>query len=134
MRLCSPWTPLEEERKSADWFEAGATELEPAIAAKRAALLAHKKDPSAKTLASLRAARSDAQRIARRFANDYWLNLFQDIQLSADLGNMRRMYEGMTKAFGPSTINTAPLKSAEGDINKDRSKQMERWAKHYQEL
>ena len=122
------------ERKSADWFEAGATELEPVIAAKRAALLAYKKDPSAKTLAELRASRSEAQRIARRCANDYWLNLCQDIQLAADLGNVRGMYEGMKKVFGPSAIKTAPLKSAEGDIIKDRSKQMERWAEHYQEL
>ena len=122
------------ERKSADWFEAGTAELEPAIAAKRAALLAHKKDPSTKTLAALRAARSDAQRIARRCANDYWLNLCQDIQLSADVGNVRGMYEGIKKAFGPSAVKTAPLKSADGSVIKDRSKQMERWAEHYQEL
>ena len=44
------------------------------------------------------------------------------------------MYEGMKKAFGPSTSKSAPLKSAEGDIIKDPSKQMERWAEHYQEL
>ena len=122
------------ERQSADWFEAAAAELEPAIAAKRAALLAHKKDPSAKTITTLRAARSDAQRIARRCANDYWLNLCRDIQLAADLGNLRGMYEGMKKACGPSMIKNAPLKSAAGDIIKDRSKQMERWAEHYQEL
>lgn len=122
------------ERKSADWFEAGANELEPAIAAKRAALLAHKKDPSTKTLAALRAARSNTQRIARRCANDYWLNLCQEIQLSADLGDVRRMYEGMKKAFGPSAIKTAPIKSTEGNIIKDRGRQMDRWAEHYQEL
>ena len=40
----------------------------------------------------------------------------------------------MKKAFGSSTSKSAPLKSAEGDIIKDRSKQMERWAEHYQEL
>ena len=44
------------------------------------------------------------------------------------------MYEGMKKAFGPSAIKIAPLKSAEGQIINDRSKQMERWAEHYQEL
>ena len=44
------------------------------------------------------------------------------------------MYEGMKKAVGPSAIKTAPIKSAEGQIIIDRSKQMERWVEHYQEL
>ncbi|KAK4320193.1 hypothetical protein Pmani_008956 [Petrolisthes manimaculis] len=45
-----------------------------------------------------RNARNDAQRIARRCANDYWLNLCQNIQLSTDCGNIRGMYDGMKKA------------------------------------
>ena len=123
-----------QRRRSEDWFEAGAAEIQPALAAKRAALLAHKQKPSEKTLAALRAARINAQRIARRCAHDYWNNLCQNIQLSADMGNVRGMYEGMKKAFGPSVVKTAPLKSADGDIIKDRSKQMDRWAEHYQNL
>ena len=108
--------------------------MEPAIVAKRNALLAYKREPCTRTLKALRAARSVAQRIARRCANDYWLNLCQNIQLSADLGNTRGMYEGMKRAFGPSAVRSAPLKSAEGQVITDRSKQMERWAEHYQEL
>ncbi|XP_019625432.1 PREDICTED: uncharacterized protein LOC109470795 [Branchiostoma belcheri] len=79
-------------------------------------------------------ARNDAQRTARRSANDYWLNLCEGIQLSADCGNIRAMYDGMKKAFGPSITKTAPLKTATGDIITDRGKQMERWAEHYKEL
>ena len=123
-----------KERSQEDWFRAGAAEMEPAIAAKRDALLAYKNDPCTKTLAALRTTRKDVQRIARRCANDYWLNLCQSIQLSADLGNIREMYEGMKRAFGPSTVKSAPLKSAEGQIINDRTKQMERWAEHFQEL
>ncbi|XP_062615832.1 uncharacterized protein LOC134277519 [Saccostrea cucullata] len=121
-------------RQNPDWFEAGITELEPAITAKRNALLNYKRGPSEKTLAELRKARNDAQRIARRSANDYWLNLCKGIQHSADCGNIRAMYEGMKKVFGPSIIKTAPLKTVSGDIITDRGKQMERWAEHYQEL
>ena len=44
------------------------------------------------------------------------------------------MYDGLTKAFGPSIVKTAPLKSTSGEIITDRAKQMERWAKHGQEL
>ncbi len=110
-------------KKNPDWFEAGIIELEPAITAKRTALLDYKRKPSEKALAALRKARNDAQRIARKCANDYWLNLCQSIQLSADCGNIRAMYEGMKKAFGPSTIKITPLKSATGDIITDHSKQ-----------
>ena len=122
------------ERQNPDWFEAGIAEFEPAITAKREAVLSYKKEPSEKTLAALRKARSDVQRITRRYANNYWLNLYQSIQLFADCGNIRAMYDGMKKAFGPSATKTAPLKSASGTITTDRGKQMERWAEHYQEL
>ncbi|KAL0195112.1 hypothetical protein M9458_008684, partial [Cirrhinus mrigala] len=121
-------------KKSEDWFEAGIEVLEPAITAKRATLLEHKRQPSARTMAAFREARNNTKRIARKCANDYWLKLCSDIQTSADCGNIRAMYEGMKKAFGPSAIKTAPLKSTSGEIITDRSKQMERWAEHYQEL
>ncbi|XP_037803947.1 uncharacterized protein LOC119598372 [Penaeus monodon] len=111
------------ERQNPDWFEAGIAELEPAIEAKRAALINYKREPSVKSLAALKA-KNDAQRIVRRCANDHWLNLCESIQLSADCGNIR----------GPSVNKIAPLKSTAGDIITDRSKQMERWAEHYQEL
>ena len=122
------------ETQNPDWFAAGIAELEPAITAKREALLSYKKEPSEKTLAALRKARSVSQRIARRCTNDYWLNLCQSTQLSADCGNIRAMYDGMKKAFGPSVKKTAPLRSASGTIITDRGKQMERWTEHYQEL
>ena len=122
------------ERQNPDWFEARIAELEPAITAKREALLSYKEEPSEKTLTALRKARSYVQRIVRRCANDYWLNLCQNIQLSADCGNIRVMYDGLKKAFGPSATKTAPLKSASDTIITERGKQMERWAEHYQEL
>ena len=50
------------------------------------------------------------------------------------MGNVRGMYGGIKKTFGPSVVKTAPLKLADGDIIKDRSKQMHRWAEHYQNL
>lgn len=122
------------ERQNPDWFEAGIAELEPAIEAKRTALVAYKREPSEKTLAALRKARHDAQRTARRCSNDYWLKLCDSIQLSADCGNLRGMYDGIKKAFGPTVNKFAPLKSTTGVTITDRNKQMERWAEHYQEF
>ena len=124
----------EEGEENPDWFEDGAGELEPVIASKRQALLNYKQDPSEKTLAALRKTSGDAQRVAKQCANNYWQNLCQDIQRSADCGNVRAMYEGMKKAFGPSAIKTAPLKSSSGEVITDRAKQMERWAEQYTEL
>ncbi|XP_076030439.1 uncharacterized protein LOC143018741 [Oratosquilla oratoria] len=121
------------QRQNPDWFEAGITKPEPAIAPKRKALLNYKREPSEKTLDALRKARNDAQRLPRRSANDYWLNLCQNIQVSPDCGNIRDMCDGMKKAFGPSITKIAPLKTASGDTITDRGKQMERWVEHYQE-
>ncbi|KAK4299936.1 hypothetical protein Pmani_027820 [Petrolisthes manimaculis] len=58
------------ERQNPDWFEAGIAELEPALSAKRTALLDYKREPSEKTLAAFRNARNDAQGIARRCSKD----------------------------------------------------------------
>ena len=58
-------------------------------------------------------------------------NSAKKIQLSAENGNTRAMYDGMKKAFGPRPIKLALLKSSSGQIITDRNKQMERRAEHY---
>ena len=131
---CASETFGKRERTSPDWFEAGRDKTAPAVNSKRSALLEYKRDPCEKTLKALREARSNTQRIARQCANRYWQDLCQNIQQAADSGNIRAMYEGMKKAFGPSIVKTAPLKSTSGEIITDRAKQMERWAEQYQEL
>ena len=123
-----------KERENDDWFEAGLNEMEPAIEEKRAALLERHRNPSKKAKAALKAAQGNAQRIARKCANDFWQNLCNSIQTSADLGNSRGMYEGMKRALGPGATKTAPLKSKNGEIISEPNKQMERWAEHYSEL
>lgn len=114
------------ERGNPDYFEAGFAELEATPAAKQAPFLDYKREPSEKTLAALRKARNDARGIARHCTNDYWLNLCQSIQLSANYSNICAMFDSMKKAFSPSAIKIASLKSASGDIITDRGKQMER--------
>ena len=87
-------------------------------------LSAIKRDPSQRNLQALRAARSKAQQTARRCANDYWLQLSDNIQLASDSGNIRGMYEGIKQATGKPTKKTAPLKSKTGEVITDRDKQM----------
>ena len=120
--------------RSSDWFDANSAEMTPVIEAKRAALTEYKRSPSEKTLKTLRAARSKVQQTARKCANEYWQELSRNIQTAADTGNIRGMYDGITKALGPTQSKTAPLKSISGEVITDKGKQMERWVEHYSEL
>ena len=123
-----------KERKNKDWFEAGITQMEPVIEAKRSALISYKRDPSRRNQQALRAAKSKVQQTSRRCANDYLLQLSDNIQQAADSGNIRGMYEGIKQVTGKSTKKTAPLKSKTGEVITDKSKQMGRWVEHYLEL
>ena len=120
--------------KSTDRFQAHSEEMTPVIEAKRNALTAYKANPSDQNLQILRAARSKVQQRARQCANDYWLQLCSQIQITADTRNIKAMYDGIKKALGPTQKKTAPLKSATGEVIQDREQQMERWVEHYTEL
>ncbi|XP_063591295.1 uncharacterized protein LOC134768396 [Penaeus indicus] len=122
------------ERKNHDWFDANLSATEPVIEAKRKALLAYKNSPSEKTLAALRTACNNAQSVARRCANNYWLKLCEDIQRLADSGNVRGIFDRIKKAVGPEVKKTAPLKPTTGETITDREQQMKRWVEHYSEL
>ena len=102
--------------KSADWFEAHSEEMTPVIEAKRNALTAYKANPSEQNLQILRAARSKVQLCARQCANDYWLQLCSQIQIAADTGNIKALYDGIKQALGPTQKKTAPLKSATAGV------------------
>lgn len=117
-----------------DWFKAGTDQMELALVAKYKDLLNYKQKHTEMILLTLRKAKNAAQQVARQCANDNWLNLCWSIQLSIDCVNIHGIFEGLKRVFGPNTTKMAPLKSASGCIIMDRSKQMERWAEHYQEF
>lgn len=123
-----------KKRTQEDWFVAKCHKIQPFLDVKRNALLAYKANPTRDNLFKLRKARNDSQRIARQCINEYWLELSQDIQRAADSGNIRKMYEGIKKAIGPTPTKTAPLKSLSGDLITDKEKQLQRWVEHYAEL
>ena len=129
---CPP--SAEKTSKSADWFEAHSEEMTPVIEAKRNALTAYKANPSDQNLQTLRAARSKVQQRASQCASDYWLQLCSQIQIAADTGNIKAMYDGIKQALGPMQKKTSPLKSATGEVIQDREQQMEHWVEHYIEL
>ena len=94
----------------------------------------YKRSPSESNLHILRSARSKVQQTARRYANEYWTQLSQDIQTAAITGNVRGMYDVTKKEMGPTQSKTAPLKSSSGEIITDKGQQMERWVKHYSDI
>ena len=117
-----------------DWVEAHAGSLLPLFDAKRKAMFEHKTNPSQATLDRLRHTRSEAQRESRKCANRYWTDLCSSIQSASDRGDSGTMHSLMKVALGPRVSKTAPLKSKEGEVITDRSKQLERWVEHYSEL
>ena len=94
----------------------------------------YKDKPSAASLQALRSARSNVQCEVRLCINEYWSGLSSNIQQAADTGNIKSMFEGIKKATGPRINKTPPIKSKEGMIITDKTKQLERWVEHYAEL
>ena len=120
--------------KSHDWYEAKSSKMTPVIEAKHAALAKYKQSPTEWNLQTVRVARSKVQCIARHCTNQYWTELSEMIQMAAEMGNIRGMYDGIKKALGPMQSKTAPLKSATGEVITDQGWQMERWVEHYSDL
>ena len=129
------WLFLEKtSNKNKDWFEAYANKMRPSIEAKNTAYIKHNQQPTAHTLRDLQSPRSEVLKNAWHYANEYWSTLCESIQTASDTGNLREMYNGIKLAIGPSVKKVAPLKSKDGDIISDKSKQMDWWVKHYLEL
>ena len=86
------------------------------------------------SLEALWEARRCAKEKFKNCASNYWMNLCAEIQSAADTGNLRGMFEGITKPIGPTQSKCAPLKTSTGETITDNSKLMECWVEHYSEL
>ena len=84
--------------------------------------------------AKLRKAQQNLQRDTRKRVNNYWFDLCEKIQVAADSGNLREMYDGIKAAIGPVKRKVAPLKDLEGNLLIDKSLQLKRWIEHYDAL
>ena len=54
-------------------------------------------------------------------------NLCAKLQLAADCGHTKGIYEGIKTATSPTSVKTAPLKSKTGEVITDQSMQLQRW-------
>ena len=73
--------------------------MRPSIEAKNAAYLKHNQQPTAHTLRDLQSVRSEVQKNARHYANQYVTTLCESIQKASDTGNLREMYNGIKLAI-----------------------------------
>lgn len=92
----------------------------PVLEEKCKALAEYKRRLNEQTHQALKVARGKTQQLARRCANNYWLKLCSRIQLAADAGNIRSVYQGIKEAIGPTLKKTAPMNSATRLAIKDK--------------
>lgn len=79
-----------QRRKKKDWFS---EDLLPLVEQKRAARLKFKEVPTRSNLVKLRKAQQNLQRDTRKRVNNYWFDLCEKVQVAADSGNLREMYD-----------------------------------------
>ena len=84
-----------ETSQNSDWFNARFSKMIPVIEAKHTILAEYKCLPSEKSLHALRAARNKVWQTAKCYANRYLPELSEDIQIAAETGNIRGMYDGI---------------------------------------
>ena len=123
-----------KKRRNKDWYEANAEVIEPFLERKRNAMLKLKIDPNQSNKIEHQRLRNEAQRAARKCANEYYTNLAEKIQRASDTGNIRAMYEGINEAIGKQIKKPAPLKSKTGELLTDNKKKLERLVEHYVDL
>ena len=68
-----------------------------------------------------------------RHMQDSWLsNKADEIQAFADRHDMKNFYAGIKEAYGPTSIGSSPLLSADGStLLIDKEQILERWAEHF---
>ena len=118
-------------KKNVDWFEENSLTLLPLVNEKRTAHLADKTCPSSTNRENLRTACRKMQTEARKCAQSYWLDLCDEIQKAVDIGDTRRMYEGITHCIGPVERAVPPLKDLHGNNLRGKQDTLERWVEHY---
>ena len=124
----------QKKRRNKDWFESNADLIVPVLEKKRNAMMKLKSDPRPENKLAYKTSRSEAQRLSRQCANDYFTKLSDKIQRASDNGNIRKMYEGIKKVVGKEVKKPAPLKSKSGVLLYDKDQKLDRLVEHYTDL
>ena len=123
-----------QSRKHRDWFNENNEEVRNLIARKNKAHDVYLSRPTAQNWSSFSLLRRDVQRELRVVENEWWLRYSEEMQGFFDTGDTHNFYNSLKIAFGPTDKSLAPVRSLDGDLIKDKSGILGRWAEHFRDL
>lgn len=78
--------------------------------------------------------RREVQQKMRDMENKWWTDFAREMQRLSDSNDQHGFYKSIKTIYGPTKRNIAPIRSAEGELLKDKAAIRERWAQHFNTL
>ena len=78
--------------------------------------------------------RKEIQIKLREMENSWWTNQARELQHLADKNDQHGFYNGLKEIYGPTKHTLTPVRSQEGELLKDKTAILNRWAQHFQTL
>ena len=66
--------------------------------------------------------------------NRWWANKADELQSYADQHATKAFFSGLKTVFGPTSINTAPIRSKDGTLLTEKHDILNRWTEHFDTL
>ena len=123
-----------ETRKHRDWFNENDEEIRDLIKRKNLIHDTYLKSPTEQNRVLFSAARGEVQRKLRIMEDGWWVTYSEEMQKFFDSGDTHNFYNSLKIAYGPSDKSLAPVRAKNGDLIKDKSSILNRWAEHFSEL
>jgi len=139
--ICGRVTAAAEEvlglsrRKHRDWFDENRRDIKDLLDAKNNAHNSYLRDPT--NVAARRKwqnSRAEAQRTLRLMEDAWWAERAREIQSLAEQNDMHSFYSSIKALSGPANRSLNPVKSAGGEMLRDREHILQRWADHFDVL
>ena len=122
-------------RNHKDWFDQNDAEIKQLIAVKNRAHDAWLSNPSSVNLKmTFQNLRKEIQIKLREMENSWWTNQARELQHLADKNDQHGFYNGLKEIYGPTKHTLTPVRSQEGELLKDKTAILNRWAQHFQTL
>ena len=124
-----------KKKKTRDWFAENDSDIRELLDKKNKAHQACLRNPASTYLREkFSDIRATTQRRLREIENQWWQEISREIQGYADANNIQQFYEATKRIYGPPRRAPLPVRSAEGDLIKDREGVLNRWAEHFSTL
>ena len=135
LKQCAEETLGFKTRHHKDWFDENAEDIQKILSQKNKAHDAWLSNPNSTQLKqTFQNLRKETQLKLRDMENKWWINQAKDLQNLADSNDQHGFYNGLKAIYGPQKRNLVPVRSQEGNLLKDKSAILNRWAQHFQTL